>query len=450
MLLQLHLSLAVKVCKRETSNERPMSTLRSIEGTVGSRIRVILGDTGNEWLLILNKDNGTRTWQEIDWKSIPNAVAKQINNCTNKGRDIKMVDFGRTGSWYVNGEKPDDTAGHSWWGNTDAGDTIKEFANSPQTLKVSFGCDDYFRNSHVLLKGSNGYSYSSNIPSSLTNRLKRINHRKKAVQFVRLFDSSQFFISDDEGTQWSIKSIPLSTTLHNSRGVVEDVALAGDGSWVVIEGQSYTCSQGVDPKLSDLLFDFYNEQRRWINDRRAEIVAAECAAAREQREREERESQERERLERESLERERRERAREERERQEREAEAAASTRVSTLEAMLEKRLLHEADDIKRMQDDILKMQENLQKRKRSLKESIEELPANRRTRISFDTETPTASEDPCAVCHDKKRTMAVVPCGHLCLCETCSATCMEGGIVDSRACPLCRGAMTSTIRIYW
>eukprot|EP00548_Thalassiothrix_antarctica_P007690 CAMPEP_0194150702 /NCGR_PEP_ID=MMETSP0152-20130528/44766_1 /TAXON_ID=1049557 /ORGANISM="Thalassiothrix antarctica, Strain L6-D1" /LENGTH=82 /DNA_ID=CAMNT_0038853887 /DNA_START=17 /DNA_END=262 /DNA_ORIENTATION=+ len=75
---------------------------RPINGSIGSRIRVILGDTGDEWLLLLENDDGDAKWQTKDWNNIPCGVAKQINNCTAKDRDIKHVDFGPTGAWYIN------------------------------------------------------------------------------------------------------------------------------------------------------------------------------------------------------------------------------------------------------------------------------------------------------------------------------------------------------------
>eukprot|EP00808_Paulinella_micropora_P002236 g76242.t1 len=57
----------------------------------------------------------------------------------------------------------------------------------------------------------------------------------------------------------------------------------------------------------------------------------------------------------------------------------------------------------------------------------------------------PVESEDPedeCCVCLDRKRNTAVLPCGHLCLCDICT----KRGSFD--VCPVCRGPVTSTIKI--
>jgi hypothetical protein len=46
-----------------------------------------------------------------------------------------------------------------------------------------------------------------------------------------------------------------------------------------------------------------------------------------------------------------------------------------------------------------------------------------------------------CVVCMDAGPTHALVPCGHQCVCATCSAA--------LRACPLCRGAVASAVRVF-
>lgn len=55
--------------------------------------------------------------------------------------------------------------------------------------------------------------------------------------------------------------------------------------------------------------------------------------------------------------------------------------------------------------------------------------------------EPVVASE--CVVCLDKKRSHAIVPCGHLSLCEFCAKT------GRFRSCPVCRGVIESIIKIH-
>merc|ERR1712151_1152091 len=45
-----------------------------------------------------------------------------------------------------------------------------------------------------------------------------------------------------------------------------------------------------------------------------------------------------------------------------------------------------------------------------------------------------------CVICMDKEAAYAVVPCGHQCLCQTCS---------QQTLCPICRGPLESTLKIF-
>ena len=437
---------------------------RPIKGSIGSRIRVIFGETGSEWLLLLNYDNGDTKWQVKNWNNIPNAVAKQINNCTSKGRDVTSVDFDPDGAWFVHGEKPDGTAGHAWWGGvTSASSQLKDWCGSPHTVHARFGRSLYGVETYAIIQGNNGYCLSG-LHDDLRDRLKRIHNRNKTIKFVRLFDSGQYYVSDQEGTEWVIHNDNISKELKKGgHGVVNDLAIAEDGSWVVIRGEKYVSSTGVDPDLTRAISNFYLEQRRYGNERSAAIRAAnetnererlarERAAeeAREAAEREESERQaretaereERERMEREAAEREEKERARREAER-EAAAQLSAATRISSLEAALEKRLTEEAADIK-------DTEEKLRNRKRSFQETLQSMSSETQSRLSLgnDGRSDTNNRSTCVICHDEVAIMAVSPCGHVCLCNNCADVCM-GGHTAQRKCPLCRGNMSSVLRIY-
>ena len=433
-----------------------------ITGSIGSRIRVVLGENGNEWLLLLNHDNGSTTWQVKDWSSIPNAVAKQINNCTNKGRNVTDVDFNSNGGWIVQGEKTDGSGGHCWWGgltpSTSA--TVKE--NTKNNSKVSLGTTSFHTETHAIILGRNGYSLSGGLHQDFENRLKKTNSRNKTINFVRLFHNGQFYLSDADGNLFLFHNNEhLSKELLKNKKI-EDVALAVDGSWVVIFDNTFEVSTGVDKKLTKALSKFYSDQRKYIQDRRQEIreanaanererVAREQAAqeAREAAEREAREAREAaEREEREAAEREERERIRREAERAESERAAAAAQlnaadRISSLEATLEKRLIEEAQDIKDSET-------KLQNRKRSFREAMQSMPAETQARITLDdTNTSGNDSNTCVICHDDTSVMAVSPCGHVCLCNSCADICMSGQ--NGRpSCPLCRGDMQSVLRVYW
>ena len=55
-------------------------------------------------------------------------------------------------------------------------------------------------------------------------------------------------------------------------------------------------------------------------------------------------------------------------------------------------------------------------------------------------------SKAKCVVCLEKNADTAVIPCGHMCGCGDCLQMISESA---NPQCPLCRGPMTSVIRIY-
>lgn len=244
---------------------------------------------------------------------------------------------------------------------------------------------------------------------------------------------------------WSLETHVANELQKRNGGTVRDVAVGGDGSWVVIRDNSFTASNGVDSDLTSALTRFYTNQRKYNNDRSAEIREANATNERErlvreraaQEAREAAEREEREREAREAAEREERERIRQETERAEREAAARlnSASRISSLEAALEARVIEEAEDIK-------DSEEKLRKRKRSLHATMESMSPETRSRITLDNDS---NQNTCVVCQDEVSIMAVVPCGHLCLCNRCSEVCMS----DQSRCPVCRGNMQSVLRIY-
>eukprot|EP00579_Thalassiosira_antarctica_P001738 CAMPEP_0201870126 /NCGR_PEP_ID=MMETSP0902-20130614/3354_1 /ASSEMBLY_ACC=CAM_ASM_000551 /TAXON_ID=420261 /ORGANISM="Thalassiosira antarctica, Strain CCMP982" /LENGTH=434 /DNA_ID=CAMNT_0048395701 /DNA_START=118 /DNA_END=1423 /DNA_ORIENTATION=- len=396
-----------------------MSTVcpRPIEGSTGSRVRIIFGNNGNEWLLLLNHDDGNSTWQSKEWKNIPQSVANQLTNCTAKERDVDVVDFGPTGAWFINGVKADGSGEHSWWENSTAGDKIKECnAAQPGTLRVTFGSGIFGGETCAILHGDNGYFLSGLPANNLKERLDRMNNTGKKINFIRLFHRGSFAVSDEEGMTWRLhqsglnNDSPCETELRKTgAGMVEELAVAGDGSWVVVRGSRFISGDGVDKELQNKLLEFFPKQCQWNNDRREEIRMVRMRAARE-RERAEQEAAaraERERIERDSLRQEAREAERGVREIIER----AAATRISALEAMLEERLLKEVRDIEETEKTVRDMEANLQRRKRSLHESLLSMPPEIQARVSLGddnqvADTTSKDDNTCVVCQDESSVM--------------------------------------------
>ena len=57
----------------------------------------------------------------------------------------------------------------------------------------------------------------------------------------------------------------------------------------------------------------------------------------------------------------------------------------------------------------------------------------------------PTKEGSDCVACLSAQATIAMVPCGHQCLCDTCAETIMDGD--RTKKCPLCRELLETIIR---
>lgn len=214
---------------------------RQIKGSVGDRIRIVLNETGSQFVLLLNEDDGNHERQRVGWTEIPDALAEQLNNSVNGQEHLTEIDFGSTGAWYVHGRNRNGAGGvHARWGQTHNGDLIDAFAKSSdmQNFKVSFGSDKYGLESFVAIEGTTKYR-SSNIDDRLAFRLKRMQRSNKKIHSVRLFSNGAYFVADDEGVEWKGVGYDCDDNLDECIGRrICDVAIAEDGSWIIIGARS--------------------------------------------------------------------------------------------------------------------------------------------------------------------------------------------------------------------
>lgn len=90
--------------------------------------------------------------------------------------------------------------------------------------------------------------------------------------------------------------------------------------------------------------------------------------------------------------------------------------------------------------------------RKRAFDIYCQELTPAERARVEaritapLDTATSAEEKAECVVCQDRGVERAVVPCGHHCLCDECARILTTGG---AGLCPLCRGNVQSTLKIF-
>ncbi|KAL7550482.1 hypothetical protein ACHAWF_013705 [Thalassiosira exigua] len=245
---------------------------RRINGSAGSRIRVLLGASGSDYLYYLDEDNGDHEWQTRDWTvedgGPPSELCRQMNAMIKKDRHITDAAFGLSGEWYVAGEKRDGSGHHWWCGGTDASAAIKGSHRTKN--KVAFRPNGGW----VVLNGSNGYQ-TALLSNDLTSRMNRIHDNGKSIGFVRFepcMYGGGYFISDDEGTEWQGLGCPLDEELKNGgNDPILDLSIARDGTWVVVRPNRFSASTGVSSELTRRLAQFYKEHQERQSRRTREI-----------------------------------------------------------------------------------------------------------------------------------------------------------------------------------
>ena len=261
---------------------RPSPVTRS----AGSRIKVSLGSSGDDYLYLVDETTGSSEWQSRGWTidsgGLPCSLAKQLNACSAKDRYVTDVAFGPDDEWYVHGKKRDGSGAHGWWGGTTAGDSLKELISKPQRLQVSFGDSGRW----AFVHGSNGHGMSGNVDDDLQTRVARIHQNTGTINCMRLLPDGGYFISDSEGTAWKGAGIHLGNELKSGgKDAVLDVAVASDGQWIVIRPERYCASTGVSDALKNQLTRFYREHKQRSQKQAAAITQYDAQKQREQVER---------------------------------------------------------------------------------------------------------------------------------------------------------------------
>jgi chromosome segregation ATPase len=132
---------------------------------------------------------------------------------------------------------------------------------------------------------------------------------------------------------------------------------------------------------------------------------------------------------------------------------AEETERANALEQLLVDCLQEEIGSVIAEQASLRDREERLKARIRSLELAMKNLPPTSTTHLQDMLKEARENQcilvnAQCSVCHEQSATRAVIPCGHLALCDACTKTITT---LDSsqRHCPLCRGHLLSTLHIY-
>ena len=145
---------------------------------------------------------------------------------------------------------------------------------------------------------------------------------------------------------------------------------------------------------------------------------------------------------------------------------SADQIRIQELELLVHERLEQEILHCQEDQTTLREQEQRLRSRIQSLQKAVQQqtAPTNRSTTstsrsrrkleegmaslLEYTTTRTASGSAECVICHDRAAVRAVIPCGHLCLCDPCTPTLVDSALIVPY-CPMCRGSFLSTLKIY-
>ena len=251
-----------------------------IDGSAGSRIRVILGSTGQQFLLLIDEDDGEKQWQSKSWVGIPDGLAQTL-------KDVEYVhqcSFSNNGrDWFLKARSAKTGTTRSWW-NVDS----RRFHNAIETaidggleVRVVFGST---KDQFVVLLGPNGYTLGSDLPEGLLTALDQIYDAETTIARIRgLNTEGRFLVEeliDDSGdsqdsSKGSASEVGVVRSVYHAKGLsphlqnalelfvenqetIYEIGLGiDDSSWLIIRDDAWDGSVSIHDELAQLLDSFY-------------------------------------------------------------------------------------------------------------------------------------------------------------------------------------------------
>jgi len=238
-------------------------------------VKLLLGRTGADFLLLLEETDGAAHWQTRSWSEggVPAALAAKLEKMRTKNHHVNEVSFGAAGEWFVHGVDAGGTSTFSWWDSAFAASRqLRKWTALPESrLHVAFGDEGRW----LILQGHNGFCGAEHVAAGLQKRIRKLHDAKGTIGVVRLLPGGAYFIADSQGSQWAglggevaaelarrgdkVCSAPGEPSI--AAGEVLDVAVGADGSWVVLREHWFRASASVAAPLRERLGRFYLEQR---------------------------------------------------------------------------------------------------------------------------------------------------------------------------------------------
>jgi len=89
-----------------------------------------------------------------------------------------------------------------------------------------------------------------------------------------------------------------------------------------------------------------------------------------------------------------------------------------------------------------------LQSELNQVKSKLLELEKRTEEQQSLKLNNGKSDDNLCVICLVSPKNHAIVPCGHLCLCENCSVHYVDND-KKSGSCPICRNDVTMVMKVY-
>eukprot|EP00873_Tetraselmis_striata_P002473 jgi/Tetstr1/422737/TSEL_013534.t1 len=209
----------------------------------GSRIKVELGASGEDWLLLLD---GTpqQPQQRVDYCLTCDGLRRQLENCIAKGRRVDDVAL-----------SADSLCCYQWWGGVSGalGRQLKEGGHE----FVRFGATRYGGDPCYAVVATGGGFYTEGLPGDLLDEMHK---RAAAKLFLFKSDAGGYYLATRARSMWSTANPWLRKELKKATSV-HWVSVSASGDWIIISDQRFVASVDVAPALTRQLAQFYSAAR---------------------------------------------------------------------------------------------------------------------------------------------------------------------------------------------
>lgn len=391
-----------------------------------------------------------------------------MNNCISKNRTVLHVAASSTKEiWFISGTKPG-LNGVIWThgiSKSQLKDISDKYSYSNCNIAI-MNSSNYFDDdvSYVITTRNARqelvFSYSENISETILGSILDLKNEKELISKINIglgFNNKGYFISYSNG--WAAKLHDLGSHCEQEiklHGAVHEVAVSSDGAWVVIRDRHFAASNGVSDELTTHLKRCFANHRDSYNQRNREIEEFHDKKRKDEEEVNNRKREEEEEIKR-KKEEDQQLNIEKNRQIQYREDEETKIAQLERITRQLQEQIRKQQEEhrrekefeemnFKKRQVETLEHEINELHQKVKMKK-VEYLRLGRETGANISSHNSSSSLPQCIVCDNAIINIVLLPCNHVCLCETCCNLLLSHQ--SSRNCPVCRGVVASHHKVF-